>query len=96
MTEPLTEAWKETVVAEMENIAKSALRTIGLAVRNEFEDTGLQDYDGSSHPRHALLADPANFIKIVTNWHGWHHGPPLVQSARAQSRHARLRASVLS
>mmetsp|Transcript_8650 Transcript_8650/g.24397 ORF Transcript_8650/g.24397 Transcript_8650/m.24397 type:complete len:1036 (-) Transcript_8650:98-3205(-) len=66
MAEPLTEAWKDTVVAEVEGMAEAALRTIALAVRTDLTDTDLHDYDGPSHRGHAVLADPSNFIKIET------------------------------
>jgi len=62
--EPLTDKWRNAIEGELQSMARSALRTMGLAVKSQ--DLGeLQTYDGSqSHPGHALLAEPAKFAEI--------------------------------
>mmetsp|Transcript_141506 Transcript_141506/g.439881 ORF Transcript_141506/g.439881 Transcript_141506/m.439881 type:complete len:1041 (-) Transcript_141506:241-3363(-) len=63
--EPLTEEGRKAVQAKMLDMAREALRTLALAVRTDLSDLRLHDYNGdASHPGHAQLADPANFVKV--------------------------------
>ncbi|CAJ1409713.1 unnamed protein product, partial [Effrenium voratum] len=61
--EPLTDAWRDRIDSELVTMAKSALRTMGMAVKSE-ELGDLQSYDGPGHPGHKLLADPGTFGEI--------------------------------
>uniref|UniRef100_A0A7S4S3Y9 P-type Ca(2+) transporter n=1 Tax=Alexandrium monilatum TaxID=311494 RepID=A0A7S4S3Y9_9DINO len=63
-TEPLTEQSRKAVQAKMLDMARGALRTLALAVRTDLTDLSLHDYTGDSHPGHAQLSDPANFVKV--------------------------------
>jgi Ca2+-transporting ATPase len=62
--EALSDAWRKKVEDTISGMAKEALRTIGLAVRNDLKPTGLHDYDGPSHAQHKALGDSANFMKF--------------------------------
>eukprot|EP00931_Biecheleriopsis_adriatica_P020101 TRINITY_DN13521_c1_g1_i1.p1 TRINITY_DN13521_c1_g1~~TRINITY_DN13521_c1_g1_i1.p1 ORF type:complete len:1040 (-),score=270.85 TRINITY_DN13521_c1_g1_i1:70-3189(-) len=61
--ESLTDAWRKTIDAQIQDMAASALRTMGLAVKTEGLGK-LQNYDGPTHEGHSLLADPENFVKV--------------------------------
>mmetsp|Transcript_54036 Transcript_54036/g.126188 ORF Transcript_54036/g.126188 Transcript_54036/m.126188 type:complete len:1039 (+) Transcript_54036:101-3217(+) len=62
--EPLTDKWRSAIEGQLQTMAESALRTMGMAVKSE--DLGeLQTYDGSAgHAGHKLLAEPSNFAEI--------------------------------
>ncbi|CAL1140841.1 unnamed protein product, partial [Cladocopium goreaui] len=62
--EDLTDQWRAQIENELDQMAQSALRTMGMAVKSS--DLGdLQSYDGShDHQGHHILAEPSNFIEV--------------------------------
>lgn len=64
--EPLSEQGKQAVQECMLDMARGALRTLALAMRTDLTELNLSDYDGPSHPGHAQLSDPENFVKVET------------------------------
>eukprot|EP00929_Paragymnodinium_shiwhaense_P007944 TRINITY_DN111869_c0_g1_i1.p1 TRINITY_DN111869_c0_g1~~TRINITY_DN111869_c0_g1_i1.p1 ORF type:complete len:1036 (-),score=338.47 TRINITY_DN111869_c0_g1_i1:167-3274(-) len=63
-TVPLSAEGKKAVQARVTEMAKEALRTLGLAMKSDLEALKLADYDGPSHPGHAQLTDPDNFKNV--------------------------------
>ena len=65
--EPLTDAWRTQIDKELQQMAKGALRTMGLAMKME-DLKDLETYDGShDHPAHRVLAEPGNFIDVESD-----------------------------
>mmetsp|Transcript_45588 Transcript_45588/g.105296 ORF Transcript_45588/g.105296 Transcript_45588/m.105296 type:complete len:1062 (+) Transcript_45588:171-3356(+) len=62
--EPLTDAGKKAVQEKTLEMARDALRTLALAVRVDLKELNLHDYSGDTHPGHAQLSDPANFVEV--------------------------------
>jgi len=62
--EPMTEVAKKAIQDQILNMAKGALRTLAFAVRTDLKALQLNDYDGPSHPGHAHLTDPNNFVNV--------------------------------
>ncbi|CAJ1405003.1 unnamed protein product, partial [Effrenium voratum] len=61
---PLSDTSKAAIMETTLGMAGEALRTLALAVKLDLEDCGLQDYDGPSHPGHAVLCDPSGFAAV--------------------------------
>lgn len=65
--EPLTDGWRAEIDKELQQMAKGALRTMGLAMKME-DLKDLETYDGShDHPGHRVLAEPGNFIDLESD-----------------------------
>merc|ERR1719421_845633 len=61
--EAMSDAWRTAIANEIQEMAKAALRTMGMAVKSD--DLGdLAKYDGPNHKAHASLSNPDNFINI--------------------------------
>ena len=57
--DPLTDAGRKAVLAEVERMAVDALRCLAFARKND-RPAGLAAYDGTEkHAAHKILADPA-------------------------------------
>lgn len=61
--EALSDAWRKAIDGQIQKMAESALRTMGLAMKTE-KLGDLQTYDGPNHEGHALLVDTENFVKV--------------------------------
>jgi len=62
--QPLSDEGKKAIQDSTLDMARGALRTLALAMRDDLSPLNLGDYDGPSHPGHGQLSDPANFINV--------------------------------
>eukprot|EP00930_Biecheleria_cincta_P031203 TRINITY_DN2165_c0_g1_i2.p1 TRINITY_DN2165_c0_g1~~TRINITY_DN2165_c0_g1_i2.p1 ORF type:complete len:1036 (+),score=236.67 TRINITY_DN2165_c0_g1_i2:91-3198(+) len=61
--EDMSDAWRKAIDGQIQKMAESALRTMGLAMKKD--NLGdLQTYDGENHKGHALLSDTEKFIEV--------------------------------